>query len=146
MLFAHGHSWTLRQRWLFVSATTVALAAFGILIYGYERCYRGPSDDVFYGTWQDTTPALDSISYFQFKPDHTALYLATGNGELSIMGKAELRRRRKDLFLAAIFLFGRAATFGLAYRRHPTERDYVASGERRSNPFHSRLPRRPRRI
>ena len=39
------------QRRLVVSGVVVAPTAFGLLVYGYERYYRGPKQSALFGTW-----------------------------------------------------------------------------------------------
>jgi len=76
------HAWSRRQKWLVVSSVVLALTSIGALIYGYERYYRGPSDAAFVGTWRDTTPAMDSITYYRFKPDATFDLISDGMGSV----------------------------------------------------------------
>ena len=73
MLFPRSHAWTRRQKRLIVSSAAVAVAAFGALVYGYERYYRGPDDSFFVGTWRGTIDynVGDIPAAFRFKPDHT---------------------------------------------------------------------------
>lgn len=87
ILIPRTSAWTLRQRRLIIAGVLFAFVLFGALIYGYERYHRGPSESVLYGTWQDTTPAMDTVSYFQFRPDHTLLFLVDGLGDLRVMAK-----------------------------------------------------------
>ena len=73
MLFPQTHAWTRRQKRLIVSSAAITLAAFGALVYGYERYYRGPDDSFFVGTWRGTIDYnVDAIpATLRFKPDHT---------------------------------------------------------------------------
>jgi hypothetical protein len=70
MLFPFTRVWTPLQRWLGISAGVVALICCGLLIYGYERYYRGPSQSAFFGIWERVS--FDSPpKYFEFRPDQT---------------------------------------------------------------------------
>src|SRR3977135_2634039 len=89
MLLALTHSWPLRQRMLIAVAVFVGLATLGVLVYRFERYHRGPTESVFYGTWQDTRPAMDTVNYLRFTPDHTALLIGDGLGELSVRAKGK---------------------------------------------------------
>ena len=41
------------------------------LIYGYERDYRGPGEEVLYGTWKGSVDWHGSDTYFEFRAHHT---------------------------------------------------------------------------
>jgi hypothetical protein len=85
MLFPGAHPWTLRQKRLIASAAVLAIILGCALIYGYERYYRGPSAAALYGTWQDMTPAMDSVTYYRFKPDGTFDLMADSMGEIFVV-------------------------------------------------------------
>src|SRR5207248_4410687 len=85
MLFPRAHPWTQRQKRLIASATVLTVILGCALIYGYERYYRGPSAAALYGTWQDMTPAIDSITYYRFKPDGTFDLMADSMGEVFVV-------------------------------------------------------------
>src|SRR5216684_1014394 len=89
MLFPRSHTWTRRQKRLIVGSVVLALASFGALVYSYERYHRGPTDSVLFGTWQDTLPAMDSASYFQFNPDHSLVYFAESMTELIVVARGK---------------------------------------------------------
>jgi hypothetical protein len=72
MLNPHTHAWSRGQRWLIVGASALAVALLTIGICVYERYYRGPGQEILYGTWE----APDFFSrgeteYFQFRADQT---------------------------------------------------------------------------
>jgi hypothetical protein len=69
MLFPVTHSRTRRQKWLIVGAVVVGLALCGACIYGYERYYRGPDEEMLYGTWQFSS--IDATGRMLFRADHT---------------------------------------------------------------------------
>ena len=87
MLLPPAHAWTKSQRCLIAGAVLLVSIAVGTLIYQYERYHRGPAEDSIYGTWQDSTAAMDSAICFQFKPDHTVLYLLRGADDLTMLAK-----------------------------------------------------------
>src|SRR4051812_21218953 len=65
--FPRSRAWTPIQKWLITSLALLALAAFGILVYKYERYHRGPSESAFFGTWETTFVGLDSPCYFRLR-------------------------------------------------------------------------------
>ncbi|MGI9087113.1 MAG: hypothetical protein ACR2HH_05130 [Chthoniobacterales bacterium] len=74
MLIPRTFAFTTTQRLLIIGAIVSALVSLGALVYSYERYHRGPSDSVFFGTWE--TPSYggdESPMYFQFKSDQTFL-------------------------------------------------------------------------
>jgi hypothetical protein len=85
MLFPRSHAWTARQKRLIVGSVVLAIASFAALVCAYEAYHRGPSEAALYGTWQDTKPALDSETYYRFKPDGRFDILMDGMGELSVV-------------------------------------------------------------
>jgi hypothetical protein len=70
MLFPFTRSWTRRQKWLIVSSVVSALAFCGAGIYGYERYYRGPGQEILYGTWHSGA-CIDCTMDLTFFPNHT---------------------------------------------------------------------------
>jgi hypothetical protein len=70
MLLPRTHAWTPLQKWLILTSIVVLLAAFSILVYSYERYYRGPSDAVLVGTWR-FPPLGGGDTYFHLSSDHT---------------------------------------------------------------------------
>src|SRR5438270_13827680 len=64
-----AHAWTRKQRWLIVTSTAFGLLLFAVVVYGYERYYRGPSDSVLFGTWRCTSGCYYAL-YYQFTPEH----------------------------------------------------------------------------
>ena len=72
MLLPDSHAWTPFQKWLILSAAFAALALCGVGIYRCERYYRGPTEAIFFGTWEIRDPIFpDTSLYYEFKPDHT---------------------------------------------------------------------------
>jgi hypothetical protein len=84
MLFPFTRSWTRRQKWLIVTSVVLALLVLGSGIYAYERYYRGPGEEAFYGTWEspDFFPDGDNV-YLQFRPDQTFSLGGIYDGEFS---------------------------------------------------------------
>jgi hypothetical protein len=72
MLLPRSYAWTPLQKWLIVTAAVLVVAAAAASIYYYERHYRGPSDTVFVGTWQEFDESLpDGGWYYTFNSDHS---------------------------------------------------------------------------
>src|SRR5713101_2123311 len=99
MLFPQSHAWTQRQRWIIAAAVTLAIVALGIFVYSYERFYRGPSQSALLGTWQDTTSAMDSETYYRFKPDGTFDLLIGGMGELFVAATGKWYAGGSNIYL-----------------------------------------------
>lgn len=74
------------QRWLVVSGVVVALTAFGLLVYGYERYYRGPKQSALFGTWECTSGCYHHI-YFRLNPDHNVQALADDGKTVVFRGR-----------------------------------------------------------
>jgi hypothetical protein len=85
MLLPRSHAWTPRQRWLITTAVVLAIVLFGALVYSYERYHRGPGESALFGTWRDTSAAMDSVAYYRFNADHTFDLLIDSMGELSVL-------------------------------------------------------------
>jgi hypothetical protein len=66
MLFPRSHPWSRRQKWLIIGSAVAALATCGALVYGFERYYRGPGQELLYGTWD-----FDGVGYVEFNQNHT---------------------------------------------------------------------------
>jgi hypothetical protein len=100
MLFPFTRFWTRRQKWLIVGSVVLALALCSAGIYGYERYYRGPGQEILYGTWH-FSDCLDCTIDLTLYPDHTFIASSEGMGRYWIddTGKwyADFNR---------IFLFG----------------------------------------
>lgn len=73
MLLPRIHAWTRKQKWLIVASVVVVLGAFAAAVYTYERYHRGPTDSVFFGTWQMQGMCIDCDFYLTLQPDHNAL-------------------------------------------------------------------------
>jgi len=84
MLLPRTRAWTRRQKTAILFGGVLGLAALSSAIYAYERWYRGPSESALVGVWQDTLPALDTITYYRFKADGTFDIIIDGLGEISV--------------------------------------------------------------
>jgi hypothetical protein len=72
MLFPPSHAWTQRQKRLIVVAVLVGIASFGALIYRYEQYHRGPTDNVFFGTWV-VEGCMDCTNLITFQSNHDVI-------------------------------------------------------------------------
>jgi hypothetical protein len=72
MLFPRTHAWTRLQRLLITGGVLVGLILLGALIYRYERYHRGPTDEVFFGTWV-IEGCYDCTSLITFQPNHDVI-------------------------------------------------------------------------
>ena len=54
-----------------VVSVVAAVSAFAVGVYSYER-HRGPTDSVFFGTWQMHGLCLD-CTFFRLQPDHNVI-------------------------------------------------------------------------
>lgn len=88
MLFPFTRIWTRRQKGLIVGCGVCALAAFGALIYGYERYYRSPGQEILYGTWHngDCVDCTDDLTLYA---DHSFIWSGFGLGRywIDVTGK-----------------------------------------------------------
>src|SRR2546423_2565610 len=91
MLFPRSHAWTLGQRWFISSIVLLGLVAFGALVHSYERYHRGPTERVFFGTWQIDDGCIDSTHLITLDRNHNAARLGDYMGRL---GKLDYRSRR----------------------------------------------------
>jgi len=66
------------RRWLIIAAC--AVAGFALLVYAYERYYRGPGQDALFGTWECTAGCLSEHFYFRFDPNHNVEAWAEEDG------------------------------------------------------------------
>lgn len=83
MLFPRSNAWTLRQKRLIVVSAVMALAAFSALVYGYERYYRGPGQEVLYGTWHSSA-CIDCTFDLTLFPNHTFISSGESMGRYGI--------------------------------------------------------------
>ena len=67
-----ARAWTRPQKALIVVSIVMTLASFGALIYAYERYYRGPGDEVFFGTWA-LEPWMEGKDFVMLKANHDAI-------------------------------------------------------------------------
>lgn len=75
MLSPPSHTWTQLQKWLILGGVAVGLVASGVLIYSYERYYRGPDESALFGTWADADPMWNGTVYYRLNPDHTFQFM-----------------------------------------------------------------------
>jgi hypothetical protein len=76
-MLTRTHFLSRRQKQFLLVGIALAVVAFGALIYGYERYYRGPSDTILVGTWQMTMPyGMDSATWVKLGPDHIAIWFS----------------------------------------------------------------------
>ena len=83
MLLQRTHVWTRRQKWLITTAAALAFAALATTICVYERYYRGPGEEILYGTWEAVDFLDGETIYFRFKPDQTFTAGGLSQGEFS---------------------------------------------------------------
>ena len=67
----HSHAWTRTQKWLIITAAALGIAAFTTGICAYERYYRGPGEDILYGTWEAVDFPDGDSTYFELRSDQT---------------------------------------------------------------------------
>jgi hypothetical protein len=72
MLFLRAHVWTRLQKGLIVGASIALIALCAGGVYIYERFYRGPTEDVFFGTWL-IEGCYDCTSLITFQPNHDVI-------------------------------------------------------------------------
>ena len=99
MLMPRSHAWTRTQRRLILACCITGLGLSAAGIYNYERYFRGPSDAVFFGTWRDTTPAIDSTAYYRFKPDGTFDLIMDGMGSIDVMAVGKWYAGGRNIYL-----------------------------------------------
>ena len=104
MLFPSTHAWTRRQKAFIVGSGVLAVVLSAALIYGYERYYRGPGEEVLYGTWQGSG-CIDCSQELTLYPDHTFISSGESLGQYTIydtgtwyadLNTIFLRRRNAD--------------------------------------------------
>ena len=83
MLFPSTHAWTLRQKALIVGSGMLAVVLSAALIYGFEHYYRGPGQEVLYGTWHGSG-CLDCSNELTLYPDHTFISSGESLGQYTI--------------------------------------------------------------
>jgi hypothetical protein len=73
MLLPRSHSWTPLQKWLILGGLIGVMVVFSGFVYVYERHYRGPTDNVLFGTWQrcEDLFGVHGCSYYRLDSDHT---------------------------------------------------------------------------
>jgi hypothetical protein len=94
-----AHTWTRTQRWVILACCVTALVFSAAGIYSYERYSRGPSDAVFFGTWRDTTPTMDSTTYYRFKPDGTFDVIADALGSTCVAETGKWYAGGRNIYL-----------------------------------------------
>lgn len=86
MLFPFTRVWTPRQKALIIGCVAFGLVSFGALIYGYERYYRGPGQEILYGTWT-RVDAAGGGGHYDFRRDGTIVMLGDDGQPTDIKGK-----------------------------------------------------------
>ncbi len=72
MLILRANAWTRLQKGLIVGASIALIALCAGGVYIYERFYRGPTEDVFFGTWV-VEGCYDCTSLITFQPNHDVI-------------------------------------------------------------------------
>jgi hypothetical protein len=85
MIVPRSRSWTPRQKLMIATASALLVIAFGALVYGYERYYRGPSEDALLGRWAAYIQN-DTTFYYDFRRDHTFRVLSTDQTSVVVAG------------------------------------------------------------
>ena len=83
MLLPHSHAWTRTQKWLLVAGAALVLLAIGTAGVAYERYYRGPGEEILYGTWEAVDFLDGDTIYFHFRVDQTFTAGGLFEGEFS---------------------------------------------------------------
>ena len=65
----HSYAWTRLQKLSIITAGVMALIVLCAAVFIDERDYRGPSGNVFCGTWE--MPLLEDQVYLQLNADHS---------------------------------------------------------------------------
>jgi hypothetical protein len=72
MIFPRSHAFTLSQRLLIVGGAFLAVGLLCAFVYAYERYYRGPTESVFYGTWE-IEGCMDCTAFLTLTPTHKVI-------------------------------------------------------------------------
>ncbi len=72
MLIPRTNAWTRLQKGLIVGASIALIALCASGVYICERFYRGPTEDVFFGTWV-IDGCYDCTSLITFQPNHDVI-------------------------------------------------------------------------
>jgi hypothetical protein len=73
MLFPRLRTWTPTLKGFIIGAVLVGLLSLGALVYTYERYHRGPTDSVFFGTWQMEDGCMDCTNLITFQSNHDVI-------------------------------------------------------------------------
>jgi hypothetical protein len=88
MPYPFPRSWTRRQKRVIVASVVLAIAFCTAGIYGYERYYRGPGQEILFGTWHngDCIDCTDDLTLY---PNHTFVWSGFGVGRywIDVTGK-----------------------------------------------------------
>jgi hypothetical protein len=79
-------SWTPLQKWLILASTISVLVVLGVVVFYYERYYRGPGDEVLVGSWEIPGSMEPRVCY-NFRPDHTIYVCDCGDTESAVRGR-----------------------------------------------------------
>jgi len=66
-----------------VTAAAVGIAGLTATVFVYERYYRGPGEEILYGTWEAVDFLDGDTIYFHFRPDQTFTAGGLFEGEFS---------------------------------------------------------------
>jgi hypothetical protein len=69
------------QKWAILIAIVLGIAALSASILLYERYYRGPGDEIIFGTWLNPITVLDEPSYYEFRADHRFVLFSVFHGK-----------------------------------------------------------------
>src|ERR1051325_5935474 len=73
-MLLRAHVWSRSQKWLIIVGCVVFVALSAGGVYIYERDYRGPGEEILFGTWEAADFIDGETGYFRFKPDQTLQY------------------------------------------------------------------------
>lgn len=73
MLFPPLRTRTPTLKRFIIGAVLVGLLSLGALVYTYERYHRGPTESVFFGTWEMEGGCMDCTSLITLEPNHNAV-------------------------------------------------------------------------
>jgi hypothetical protein len=133
-MLLRSHSWTPTQRLLIASAIVLALVSFGALVYIYERYHRGPTDSVFFGTWQIEDGCIDCTHLITLEPNHNAVGFGDYMGREGILDYRGRWYAGGELLVIHYNTPEESQSIIMADSRHHTRRDSSAVGRDRNSP------------
>src|SRR5436190_11727412 len=66
-MLTRSHTWSRSQKWLIITASTLATVAVATLVFTYERYNRGPGEEILYGTWEGMAVNSDDPVHIHLK-------------------------------------------------------------------------------